>query len=162
MPVDPEVTAFVAGGRCWGLELEPTWRVLGLTVEPPGGAAPVQVLCSPVSVLLVTLTRATASGPVLETFEASQLPDVASRLGGARIGPAPFGGPEPRPGTWGPRHSLEGRSSAPDGTTSTLVLDLTEDAARMRLFARFDLAEVRAQDGGLLAGGRPPARGEGA
>ena len=152
MPVPPAVERLVAGGRCWGLELEPTWRVLALTVEPPGGAAPVQVLCSPVSVLLAALTRVVDGRATLATFTAPQLPDVAARLGGARIGPRPFGAPEPRPGTWGPRLSLEGRSSAPDGTSSTLLLDLTEDDAQLRLFARFDVVEVRAADGGLIVG----------
>jgi hypothetical protein len=153
MPVPEDVRALVASGRCWGLELEPVWRVLAVTVEPAGGADPVQVLCSPVSVLLASLVRTDDERPAIVTFEAAQLPDVAGRLGGALIGPEPFGAPEPRPGAWGPRLSLEGRSSAPDGTGSTLLLDLEEDAARLRLFARFDAVEVRAGDGRLLAGG---------
>lgn len=152
MPVPPAVERVVAGGRCWGLELEPVWRVLAVTVEPAGGGEPVQVLCSPVSVLLAALTRRVDGVPVLATFDAAVLPDVAARLGGARIGPEPFGAPEPRPGAWGPRLSLEGRTSAPDGTGSTLLLDLQEDDARLRLFARFDAAEVRSADGTLLVG----------
>lgn len=152
MPVHPAVTDLVAGGRCWGLELEPTWRVLGVTVEPDGGGDAVQLLCSPVSVLLASLVRTGATGPTLVTFDADRLPDVGTRLGGARIGPAPFGVPEPRPGAWGPRYSLEGRSSAADGTASTLLLELEEDDAVLRLFARFDDAEVRTAAGALLAG----------
>lgn len=154
MPVTADVRALVAGGRCWGLELEPVWRVLAVSVEPPGGGEPVQLLCVPVSVLLASLTRRVEGRPVIVTFTTEQLPDVGARLGGAVIGPEPFGGPEPRPGAWGPRLSLEGRSSAPDGTGSTLLLDLSEDDARLRLFVRFDAAEVRAADGTLLAGGR--------
>jgi len=152
--VVPEaVRRAVAGGRCWGLELEPTWRVLALTVEPAGGADVVQVLCAPISVLLAALTRHDGDAPALVTFTEAQLAAVAQRLGGARIGPEPFGAPEPRPGAWGPRLSLEGRSSASDGTASTLLLDLSEDDARLRLFARFDAAELRRADGTLLAGG---------
>ena len=161
MPVPDDVRDLVAGGRCWGLELEPVWRVLAVTVEPAGGGDPVQVLCSPVSVLLASLTRHDGDRPAIVTFEAEHLPQVAERLGGAAIGPEPFGGPEPRPGTWGPRLSLEGRSSAADGTGSTLTLDLADDGARLRLFARFDDVEVRAADGRLLAGGRGPAGGSG-
>ena len=161
MPVPADVATLVAGGRCWGLELEPVWRVLAVTVEPAGGGDPVQLLCSPVSVLLASLTRHDGDRPAIVTFDAAQLPEVAARLGGAALGPEPFGGPEPRPGDWGPRLSLEGRTSAADGTGSTLTLDLADDAARLRLFARFDDAEVRAADGRLLAGGRAATGGSG-
>jgi len=154
VPVPDPIRALVAGGRCWGLELEPVWRVLAVTVEPAGGAGgadPVQVLCSPVSTILAVLTRTgDDERPILVTFGADRLPDVGARLGGALIGPEPFGAPEPRPGAWGPRLSLEGRSTAPDGTASTILLDLVEDEARLRLFARFDTVEVRTADGRLL------------
>jgi hypothetical protein len=61
--------------------------------------------------------------------------------------------PEPRPGTWGPRYSLEGRTSAADGNRATLTLDLaTEDGSRLRLFARFDDAELRDASATLVMG----------
>lgn len=143
----------VTGARCWGIELEPRYRVLAVTVEPdplrtPGTAGEHQLLCFPVSVLLVTVTR-----PVVEhgvgrtavvTFDLEQLTAVSERFAGTPILEPPFGRPEPRPGTWGPRHSLEGRTSAADGTRRTLTLDLaTEDGSRLRLFARFDDVELR-------------------
>lgn len=143
----------VTGARCWGIELDPRYRVLAVTVEPdplrtPGTAGEHQLLCSPVSVLLVSVTR-----PLLEddqqrtalvTFDLEQLTTVSERFGGASIDVTPFGLPEPRPGTWGPQYSLEGRTSAADGTRSTLTLDLaTEDGARLRLFSRFDDVELR-------------------
>ncbi len=159
MTVPAPVAALVAGGACWGIELEPVWRVLAVTVEPAGGGEPVQVLCSPVSVLLASLTRQVDGRTSIATFPAERLPEVSARLGGARIGPDPFGAPEPRPGAWGPRLSLEGRSSASDGTGSTLLLDLVDGDARLRLFARFDVIEVRAADGTLVAGVRPADAG---
>jgi len=143
----------VAGARCWGIELDPRYRVLAVTVEPDplrvtGTGGEHQLLCFPVSVLLVSVTRHLVHDGggrmALMTFELDQLTAVSERFGGATIDAPPFGRPEPRPGTWGPRYSLEGRTSAADGTRATLSLDLaTEDGARLRLFARFDEAELR-------------------
>ena len=174
--VPAAASALLGRGRCWGLELEPRWRVLGVTFEPPGGGDLLQLLCSPVSTFLVLLTREVAGRPTIVTFDAAQLPAVGTRLGGAVVGPEPFGAPEPRPGAWGPQWSLQGRSSAADGIRTTLTLDLQEDDARLRLFARFDAIEVRdaagalrlawpteaAQGGGASAGTSSPAdRGAG-
>jgi len=146
----------LSGARCWGIELDPRYRVLAVTVEPdplraPGTPGEHQLLCFPVSTFLVALTRPQRGDPssdsprmTLLTFELDQLTAVSERLGGAGIVGPVFGQPEPRPGTWGPRYSLEGRSSAPDGTRTTLTLDLTgDDDARLRLFARFDDIELR-------------------
>jgi hypothetical protein len=152
----------VGGARCWGIELDARYRVLAVTVEPDPFRSPLvmgehQLLCFPVSVLLVTVTRPVVAEGVertaVMTFEIDQLTEVSERFGGAVIPAAPFGRPEPRPATWGPVHSLQGRSSAPDGTRNTLTLDLsTEDGARLRLFARFDDAELRdASHGSVLA-----------
>jgi hypothetical protein len=159
------LAAVVAGARCWGIELDARYRVLALTIEPdplrtPGTAGMHQLLCFPVSVLLAALTR-----PVIEdgrertalvTFDLEQLTAVSERLGGATIGPEPFGRPEPRPGAWGPRYSLEGRSSAADGTRTTLTIDLTsDDGARLRLFARCDDVELRDAGRRLVLGTSP-------
>ena len=143
----------ISGARCWGIELDPRYRVLAVTVEPdplraPGTAGEHQLLCFPASVLLVAVTRPVeADGgtrTALMTFELDQLTAVSERFAGATIDGDPFGKPEPRPGTWGPRYSLEGRTSAADGTRATLTLDLaTEDGSRLRLFARFDDVELR-------------------
>ena len=143
----------ITGARCWGIELDPRYRVLAVTVEPdplrtPGTAGEHQLLCFPVSVLLVSVTRPLIEDgqqrTALVTLDLEQLTAVSERFAGATIADSPFGQPEPRPGTWGPRYSLEGRTSAADGTRSTLTLDLaTEDGARLRLFARFDDAELR-------------------
>jgi hypothetical protein len=152
----------IAGARCWGIELDPRYRVLAVTVEPDplrtlGTAGEHQLLCFPVSVLLVAVTRPVeddgTARTALVTFELEQLTAVSERFAGAVIAEEPFGRPEPRPGSWGPRYSLEGRSSAPDGTRATLTLDLsTEDGARMRLFARCDDVELRDARRGLVLG----------
>lgn len=143
----------VTGARCWGIELDPRYRVLAVTIEPdplrtPGTAGEHQLLCFPVSVLLVTVTRPVSEDgqdrTALVTFDLEQLTAVSERFAGAAIAPEPFGQPEPRPGTWGPQYSLEGRTSAADGTRATLTLELTtEDGSRLRLFARFDDIELR-------------------
>jgi hypothetical protein len=146
----------LAGARCWGIELDPRYRVLAITVEPdplraPGTPGEHQLLGFPVSTFLVTLTRTeTGADPgdpprgALLTFDLEQLTAVSQRLGGARITGPVLGRPEPRPGAWGPRYSLEGRSSAPDGTRTTLTLDLEDDdGVRLRLFARLDDVELR-------------------
>jgi len=143
----------ISGARCWGIELDPRYRVLAVTVEPdplraPGTAGEHQLLCFPTSVVLVAVTRPVVEDgearTALMTFELDQLTPVSERFAGATIDGDPFGGPEPRPGTWGPRYSLEGRTSAADGTRATLTLDLaTEDGSRLRLFARFDDVELR-------------------
>ena len=161
--------AVIAGARCWGIELDPRYRVLAVTVEPdplrtPGTAGEHQLLCFPTSVLLVAVTR-----PVIEdgtprtalvTFDLDQLTAVSERFAGAAIDAAPFGHPEPRPGSWGPRYSLEGRSSAADGTGATLLLDLTtEDGSRLRLFARFDAAELRDTARNVVMGTSSDAQG---
>lgn len=157
-----EVTRLVDGARCWGIELEPRYRVLGVTIEPDpmkslGVVGEHQLLCFPISTLLVTVTRriSTDEGPrtALVTFGLEDLTAVSERFSGATIGSTPFGQPEPRPGAWGPQHSLEGRTSAADGTGCTLILELDEpDGARLRLFARFDDVELRDLTHRMVAG----------
>jgi hypothetical protein len=187
------VARLVEGARCWGIELEPRYRVLAVTIEPDplrsaGVVGEHQLLCFPVSTLLVTVTRPvdTDEGPrtAVVTFGLEELTAVSERFAGATVGSTPFGQPEPRPGTWGPQHSLEGRTSAADGTRRTLLLELDEpDGARLRLFARFDDVELRdtarrvvvgttevpldltalgTGDGGVGSGGLPGASGEAA
>jgi len=156
------VARLVDGARCWGIELEPRYRVLAVTVEPDplrsaGVVGEHQLLCFPVSTLLVTVTRPleTADGPrtAVVTFGLEDLTAVSERFAGATVTGSPFGHPEPRPGTWGPQHSLEGRTSAADGTRRTLLLELDEpDGARLRLFARFDDVELRDASRRVVAG----------
>lgn len=142
-----------AGAQLWGIELDPRYRVLAVTLEPQPGTAPwelvddrrVQVLCSPVSTILAGLRR-TATAEVV-TFEAEQLLDVSATFGGCTLAPPVFGRPEPRPGQWGPAFSLQGRSTAPDGRAHTLTLSVADTEASLDVFARFDELEVRHADG---------------
>lgn len=148
-----------AGATLWGLELEPRFRVLAVTLElaaevhPAGevGDRRVQLLVHPVSTILASLRGLMPDGTrQLHTFEADQLLDVTSALGGAPVRPPLFGRAEPRPGQWAPSFSLEGRSTAPDGTRQTLTIEVRTDDLDFDLFARFDDAELKGPDGADL------------
>lgn len=143
-----------------GAELEPRYRVLALTVEPKPDRyvwqprphdLRLQVLASPVSTMLVALRRTGADGQrELLTFADEQLVDVVAALDGPELAGPVFGLPEPRPGEWAPRFSLAGRSSAGDGTSRTLRLELEHEDLSLGLFARFDQVEVRDATGRAL------------
>jgi hypothetical protein len=146
-----------SGAALWGLELESRYRVLAATLEPSVDAGAweladrrVQLLCSPVSTILGALRRWHRDQPELVTFEVEQLVEISSGFGGAVLEPPLFGRPEPAPGQWGPRFSLQGRSTAPDGRRSTVTFAVEDADARLDVFARFDLAEVRDAEGALL------------
>jgi hypothetical protein len=150
----------IEGAAVLGAELEPTYRVLALTLEPtpdryawgPVRDRRIQLLAAPVSTMLVSLRRVAEDGTKeLLTFEQERLLDVVAALDGASIDGPVFGRPEPRPGEWGPRFSLEGRSTAPDGTSRTLRLELDAADLRFGLFARFDEVEIRDTGGQPLA-----------
>lgn len=146
----------LAGAALLGAELEPTYRVLALTLETRPGQTPweraddrrIQLLASPVSTMLVALTREDTDGTrELLTFEQEQLVDIVAALDGPTLGGQLFGRGEPRPGEWAPRFSLQGRSSAPNGTARTIRIEVAAADLRFGLFARFDDVEVRDPDG---------------
>jgi hypothetical protein len=158
----------LAGARLLGLELDTRYRVLALTVEPDGPADPWggevadddvevdrrrQLLVSPVSTVLASLRRSPGGGEPVQvlTFADDQLVDVAAAFGGARLETPLFGRPEPRPGSWAPAWSLEGRSTAGDGVGRTLTVRVRTDddpgELALDLFARFDEVLVRDADG---------------
>ncbi|MFA9445195.1 hypothetical protein [Egicoccus sp. AB-alg6-2] len=157
MPLSDYEDLFV-GARLWGLELEPRYRVLAVTLELTEAAHPrdgvedrrVQLLVHPVSTILASLRSVGEEGRRLHTFEDSQLVDVAAAVGGAEVTSPLFGRPEPRPGTWGPQFSLEGRSTAPDGTRHTLTIVVRTDDLELDLFARFDVMELKDPHGADL------------
>jgi hypothetical protein len=145
--------------QLWGLELEPRFRVLAVTLElapddgpwPLGDDRRVQLLCHPVSTILGALHRFDTDEAQLVTFEVDQLVEVAAAFGGSTLTAPMFGRPEPRPGQWGPQFSLEGRSSAPDGRTRTVTIEVADAAARLQVFVRCDTVEVRDALGQPLA-----------
>lgn len=147
------------GAALWGLELDPRFRVLAATLEPtveryPWGETDdrrVQMLCFPVSTILGSLRRDLPTETELLSFTEAQLVEVVAAFDGASVAAPLFGQPEPRPGSWGPRFSLEGRSSAPDGTSRTLTIALAHQDLTLHLFARFDEVELKAADGTELA-----------
>ena len=147
------------GAAVLGLELDPRYRVLAATLELDPDRDPwgdrddhrVQLLCSPVSTILASLRRIDTDGTVhLLTFTEEQLIDVVAALDAPVITGPVFGQPEPRPGEWGPRFSMEGRSSAPDGTRMSLRLRLVHDDLHLEVFARFDELVLKAPDGADL------------
>jgi hypothetical protein len=160
-PTPPgDLDEVLSRSELWGLELEPRFRVLAVTLELASGVGPwqlgddrrIQLLCHPVSTILGALHRFdTDDAPQLVTFEADQLVEVATAFGGMTLTPPVFGRPEPRPGQWGPRFSLEGRSSAPDGRSRTVTIEVADADARLQVFVRCDTVEVRDANGAALA-----------
>jgi hypothetical protein len=151
------------GAALWGLELDSKFRVLAATFEPTperyawaedGGAVAdrrVQLLCFPVSTILGSLRRESDDGRAILEFTEEQLVDVVAAFDGATVSSPLFGQPEPRPGQWAPRFSVQGRSSAPDGTRRTITLSLRHEDLALDLFARFDDLELKGPDGEDLA-----------
>jgi hypothetical protein len=176
-----QLDAVLDGAALLGLELDTRYRVLAATLEPTRDRYPwgsggdsvvvvdrrVQLLLSPVSTILGSLRRRVATGEgertEVYTFTDEQLVDIAGALDGAPvIGPL-FGRPEPRPGSWAPEWSLEGRSTAGDGITHTVTVSARSDDGAgelaLDLFARFDEVLVRDPRGTDLFGTGPSASG---
>src|SRR5690606_1205917 len=125
-----ELDAVLDGAALLGLELDTRYRVLAATLEPTaerypwgsgvGGVAVtdrrIQLLASPVSTILGSLRRhADAGGEAraeVLTFGEDQLVEVVAAFDGAPVASPIFDQPEPRPGSWAPEWSIEGRSTA--------------------------------------------------
>lgn len=161
------------GAALLGLELDTRYRVLAATFDPEPTRYPwgsgiggvdvvdrrIQVLVSPVATILGSLRRTVtdAAGERTEvyTFTEGQLVDVVSAFDGAPVATPMFGLPEPRPGSWAPEWSLEGRATVGDGVSHTLTVSVRtdDDGGRLALdlFARFDEVHVKDPVGTDLA-----------
>ncbi|WP_052667450.1 hypothetical protein [Nitriliruptor alkaliphilus] len=173
-----ELESVLDGAALLGLELDTRYRVLAATLEPTPDRYPwrsgvggvevvdrrVQVLVAPVSTILGSLRRRvpTDEGGRTEvyTFSDEQLVDVVSAFDGAPVATPLFGQPEPRPGTWAPEWSLEGRSTAGDGVTHTFTVSVRHDddagELALDLFVRFDEVHVKDPFGTELFASAPP------
>lgn len=153
-----DVDALLDGAVVLGLELDPKYRVLAATFEltaarHPDGEADdrrIQVLCHPVSTFMVAVQQRTPEGTVVLEFPAEQLVDVVAAFDEPPVSTPIFGRPEPRPGSLAPTLSLQGRSTAGDGTRATMLLHLAHEDLTLDLFARFDEVEVKRPDSSAL------------
>jgi hypothetical protein len=165
-----ELDQVLSGAGLLGLELDTRYRVLAATFELLPGRSPwvegpdddrrVQLLASPVSTVLASVRRVTDQRTEVLAFTEDQLVDVVTAFDGAAVDGPLFGSPEPRPGSWAPQWSLEGRSSAPDGTGRTLTVSTRaadgDGRLELDLFARFDELQVNGPDGSTLQTFRGP------
>lgn len=147
------------GATCWGAELDTTYRVLALTVEPQAGRHPdgdvedarLQLVLHPCSEVQARLVHA---GSAIEQFTVDQLVTVVDRLGGAQLAaPVVTADPPPLAGTL----SLEGSAQlmVQDGRTHAALVHLEGEERELTLRATYDEAELRRPDGSTVA---PPTR----
>jgi hypothetical protein len=131
-----------------GAELDPEYRVLGLTVEPLDADPEVddrrQVVLHPVGEFAASLRRADRT---VLTFDVEHLPDVVARFEGAVPQGDPLPSTRPARDAWGSRPSLQGASAAPDGRTHHLRLHLEHGDLVLDLHVTFDDYDVRDPSG---------------
>lgn len=141
-----------------GAELDTTYRVLALTVEPSPDVHPepdaddrrLQVLLHPISRVAAVYADTSTAPPVLHRFTEDQLVDVVASFDGAP-GEWRVDGPAPDPAAWAPELSMEGASNAPDGRAHHAVVDVSDAAGqRLRLAVWFDDIDVKRPDGSTL------------
>lgn len=147
------------GARCWGAELELTYRVLALTLEPQPDRHPdgrvddprLQLVLHPCSEVQARLVHA---GTTLERFAVDQLVAVVDRLGGARLS-SPVVTADPPP--LGGELSLEGAAqpTVRDGRTHAALVHLEGGQRQLTLRATYDEAELRRPDGSAIT---PPGQ----
>ena len=149
----------VDGATCWGAELDTTYRVLALTVEPVAARHPdgevedrrLQLVLHPCSEVAARLVHA---GSTLERFEVAQLVAVVDRLDGPTLSaPVVTADPPPLQGEL----SLEGaaRVTVADGRRHAALVHLVGADRELVLRATYDEAELRRPDGSTVA---PPVQ----
>lgn len=142
------------GATCWGAELDTTYRVLALTVEPMAGRHPdgdvddprLQLVLHPCSDVAARLVHA---GTTVEQFTVDQLVAVVDRLDGPRLS-APVVTADVPP--LGGDLSLEGaaRATVRDGRAHAALVHLTGEDRELVLRATYDEAELRRPDGSTV------------
>ena len=143
------------GARCWGAELDTTYRVLAVTVEPlperhPDGDVPdgrLQLLLHPCSDVAARLVH---DGRTVERFGVEQLVVVVDRLDGPTLH-APVVSADPPPLTG--ELSLEGAANATvmDGRTHAARFELVGEERTLVLRVTYDEAELRRPDGSSVS-----------
>lgn len=157
-PIRERLRELLASAPVLGAEVDLTYRVLALTIEPETSGHPVsdttdrrlQVLFHPVGTIAAALVRhdpASTSGPTVLTFEPEHLPDVVAALDG----PVPLGDPLPVAlpdlHAMESRLSLRGMAQVAEGHDIPLSLSLATGDLTLDLWATFDDVEVRTPDG---------------
>lgn len=139
------------GARCWGAELDTTYRVLAITVEPRAERHPdgevddprLQLLLHPCSEVAARLVH---DGTTVEQFGVGQLLAVVDRLDGPTLA-APIVTADAPPLTG--ELSLEGAANltVQDGRTHVAQLELAGEERTLVLRVTYDEAELRRPDG---------------
>lgn len=146
------------GATCWGAELDTTYRVLAVTVEPhpdrhPDGEVEdrrLQLLLHPCSEVAARLVHDSAT---IEQFTVDQLVQVVDRLDGPTLeAPVITADAPPLSGDL----SLEGAAQPTvwDGRRHAALFQLTGAERRLTLRVTYDEAELRRPDGSTVA---PPS-----
>lgn len=146
------------GAVCWGAELDTTYRVLALTIEPTAAAHPdgdvedrrLQLVLHPCSEVAARLVHDGPSGRVVEQFTVEQLVAVVDRLDGPVLhAPAVTADPPPLVGEL----SLEGaaRATVMDGRRHAAKFVLEGAGRVLTLRATYDEVELRRPDGSTVA-----------
>lgn len=143
------------GAVCWGAELDTSYRVLALTVEPTPDRHPdgevtdrrLQLVLHPCSEVQARLVH---DGTTVEQFAVEQLVAVVDRLGGATLS-APVVTADAAP--LGGALSLEGAANPTvgDGRAHAALVQLAGEQRTLTLRATFDEAELRRPDGSTVA-----------
>lgn len=142
------------GATCWGAELDTTYRVLAVTVEPLPGRHPdgdvadrrLQLLLHPCSEVAARLVH---DGSTVEQFGVGQLVAVVDRLDGPVLH-APVVSADAPPLTG--ELSLEGAANltVQDGRTHAALFELAGEDRTLTLRVTYDELELRRPDGSSL------------
>lgn len=143
------------GAVCWGAELDTTYRVLALTVEPQPDRHPdgevadgrLQLVLHPCSEVAARLVH---DGATVEQFAVEQLATVVDRLDGPRLSaPVVTADPLPLAGEL----SFEGaaRATVRDGRMHAALVRLHGADREFTLRATYDDVELRRPDGSVVS-----------